>query len=391
MAIAAYYSQLFLRKRVLWTFCALLLLIASVWFATRQTSISYGGKSINDWFEMSSGKTKHLEIAKVTDTESGYEAFQAFREIGSEALPFLEAKTRSERSGIKKFYADAIRLIPSTIRKKLPRVYGDGYYETQRTDALRLILMIAKHGELSVEEKFGARWPSVSQTICKSLTDRSPEVRAVAAEFIWKTDTAQFFTPNLVRATDDLNREVQANSLLALNTLNKTASNAIPCFCAVAADKKRDSAIRGIALEGLGNMGRLATAAVPAISHLLDEDDPKLKEDAAVALAKIGSTPPTVKNALLKLSKSENPRARSAALFALWRLEPASVEFESQIIAQLQSNSFEDKLFTLDFLQSCGPEASVFATPVRGVFNDADSTIRNLATNTHDHISVMKP
>lgn len=391
MHIASHPNQPNWRERVPWMLSILLLIGVGIWFIPSRAIVTYRGKDVSAWFDMASGKTKYWELAKESDPRSGYEAFLAFRNIGVAAIPFLIDKAKSERPVFQRLYANSLKRLPPVVRRKLPKVFGDSYYAERRADAIRLLLIIATDGRSSVVERFGPYWSSVITTIKESLDDRSPVVRAAAADFIWRTDSAQFFLPDLIRMTNDSDRKAQGAALLALKSLGPAASNAIPRFCSIAASEDLDSAIRGLALESLGNMGRLAGHAAPAISKLVENDDTQVREDAAAALARIGVTPSNAKNNLLKLLGMDSPRAQTAALLALWNLDPQSVECQSGIHCQLRTNLFENKLFMLDFLQSCGSEASIFLPSVRMAFGDQEEIIRNAATNAIKSISGQKP
>jgi HEAT repeat protein len=87
-----------------------------------------------------------------------------------------------------------------------------------------------------------------------------------------------------------------------------------------------DPNVRGEAARGLGEIGPIASAAVPALADALKDPVDGVRERAAVALGQIGPAAKDAIPALVAALKDDNPEVQQAATEALERIGSADRE-----------------------------------------------------------------
>ena len=88
----------------------------------------------------------------------------------------------------------------------------------------------------------------------------------------------------------------------------------------------QDAALRLHAVQGLGERGSKAAAAVPALTEALKDGDAFVRRDAARALGQIGPAATPAIDALRIAAQDRNLQVRKAASEALQKIVPGTQE-----------------------------------------------------------------
>jgi HEAT repeat protein len=88
----------------------------------------------------------------------------------------------------------------------------------------------------------------------------------------------------------------------------------------------QDAAMRLHAVQGLGERGSKAAAAVPALVEALKDGDAFVRRDAARALGQIGPAATPAVDALRSAAQDRNLQVRRAAFEALHKIVPGTSE-----------------------------------------------------------------
>jgi HEAT repeat protein len=275
------------------------------------------------------------------------EVVSALGDMGTEALPALMEVLHSDL----KIWPDAgveiCRIDASMQDTVIEAIVGklnheDGYIRSRAIYALKRI------DELGVKEIDDSFLISV---FTKAFNDRHVRVRR-GAIYALKNINDESLIPIFIKALSDPDHTIRSNAIDALEEMEPAvAKAAVPAL--ENALKDTSAYIRERAAVLLGQMGREAGSAVPALSALLADSELAVVKSAADALRKIGDPsatpaliqawengprdalpavaqalgeiagPSAVPSLLRTLRESEYPDLRIAAALALYQIDPS--------------------------------------------------------------------
>ncbi len=236
----------------------------------------------------------------------------------------------------------------------------------------------------------------------RALADPDEEIRTAAAEGIGQISHgpgAAAAIPVLLAASHDPDRFVRKRATAALGELGTSDARIIPALAAAMHDRDRD--VRNTAGECLRSVGLPAFGALQA---LLREDDHELRDDAALALARIAD--PVYKDsenetdaqaqarvkapraALLAALHNPDERIRAGASYALGFLGPG---LTPELIKALGDLSSLVRVQAARALGVIGTEAKTALDALRARSSDPDPEVRRTAATAIDAILKTDP
>ena len=292
-----------------------------------------------------------------------------------------------------------------------PRIWATkalALYGPLARDAAPRLVAILKDSQLPFEERAvtlealgqigGAHpraIPAVVETLALSAASHSEDeqeevnsLRELAAECIGTIGKeAAIAVPVLMRSFDDPSESMRRKTVTALGRIGPAAQLAIHTLLeSMAFDESpavRDAA--EMALSGIGS------PAVPALSHLLEDQDAELRQRAARGLGqmKVLAVPATMP--LRKLLKDDSPEVRLAAAKALWQITeraeaslPVFVETLKSSDRQLRMQAF--RLLTIDL----GPKATPARAALAELLKHPEAYVRQAAEKALERIPIQK-
>ena len=126
--------------------------------------------------------------------------------------------------------------------------------------------------------------------------------------------------PGLVDALDDDDSSVRATAADLLGDIGSRADLTIPALARVLDDD--EMWVRRNAVEALGVFGPAAEPAVPRLGAALSEDpSDRVRHNAALAMARIGSSADDAMSALRRALDDENPYVKANSILALEQVD----------------------------------------------------------------------
>ncbi len=170
---------------------------------------------------------------------------------------------------------------------------------------------------LNAAYALGAIGKRAVPALMEALRDASESVRLNAAYGLGAVGAPA--VPMLIEALGDASEPVRRYAAYALAQMGQSAQDAVPALIVALGDASEP--VRRNAIEALGTMGQSAQDAVTAlIETLLGDTDGQVRFDTALALARIGQSAHDAVPALIKALKDENRYVRDNAVVALHRI-----------------------------------------------------------------------
>jgi HEAT repeat protein len=176
------------------------------------------------------------------------------------------------------------------------------------------------------------------------------------------------------------NPDLAPPASLALRDLGK---DAIPAFKDLL--KNKDSRVRRLTIQTLGEMRSGAFATIPSLVELLSGEDDEEREEIIHALRSIGDPSAKVLGRLRGIMNDSQLDLRIAAAFALSQLDPSDTEGVKlliSVISDIKDRSVRKR--TCRFLEQCGSRARSAIPALMELLKDesfhqiAFDTLRNL-------------
>jgi HEAT repeat protein len=200
-----------------------------------------------------------------------------------------------------------------------------------------------------------------TQALAKMLKDPEPRVRAAAANALAVLNPGPDITlPVMEEVLRDADEKVVAAALDAIAGLGAPA---VPKLVVALKYPRARARVAYI----LGQMGAAAAPAVDALAGLIDDKDPRTQEEALMALAKIG---PAAKGAVPALSKALQQRDAAGCygiVYALGSIGPAAVAAQPALLKVLGSDDDSIALigaWALVRIEAGNPECLAKCVPV---------------------------
>ncbi len=254
-----------------------------------------------------------VELLKDEDSMVRYAAVESLAEIGPEAASVCSALVellKDERSEVR---ADAIEALGNI-----------GPAAEEATTAI--VWLLNDQGEyvrpnaVTALAKIG---PATKVVPALTALLEDSDIRRETVEALGELGTeARTSFPMVVKLLDDDESSVRLATIRTLERIGPPQA-VVPLFIEALKDNEPD--VRYAAAESLGEMGRWASASLPAMSELLHDEDPSVCGCAARAIGKVGPAKSTVP-VLTKLLGDSDPSVRHAAIESLGDLGPAAVD-----------------------------------------------------------------
>ena len=281
---------------------------------------AYGGKSASQWLDLYRGSS-------LTERE---DAFDAFKALGDEAVPYLlSVSVRTRRPFLVRSYEKWWSKLPSPFRRILPRVSSEA---TEGQTALKLLR---------------ATRPS-ARTLMPRLDPwlSSPENERylLALDLLGAVgDGGSEAVPFLVEALKSTNQYHRIFAVQSLLNLGGEARAAVPALMA-ALD---DAATRYRAIRALRNIGPEARAAIPRLESLLDTVNRSQSLAVAAALHNIN---PEGNRLRLLIEAAGEPRLRAAAINELGELGPVAAPALETVLEALRTEQGVNRIGAPEWL-----------------------------------------
>lgn len=298
---------------------------------------TYEGRTLSDWLK---------DLSNTPAGEKYAPAARAFREMGTNAVPFLLMRLEADRPdkidvpSESQLVVNAFREIGSLASNAIPQLSELVLKES--SSAAAAAALVAIHAEAPVvallsrtngtmrrNAIIALASPSVGKEavppLIALLGDADDETRHLAASVLGQIGKEETLTiPALVRAVDDPHFWVRRNAVQALGNFESQATVVYPVLLRTLTDE--NAHVRGSAANSLGAMmnrfdpsGR--KKIVVALIQALNDKVEAVQSSAAWAL---GTPLPETKEAfphLLKLTKTSSKTVSNAAAAALKHID----------------------------------------------------------------------
>jgi HEAT repeat protein len=212
--------------------------------------------------------------------------------------------------------------------------------------------------------------------------DTSPKFRIEAADALSHLGD----TLTLVGLLHDDDPAVRTAAFAGLEQIG---TKAVPALCEVLRgdDSKAQALLRDLCniqgTRGIAVLSRLKPAtngAIPILTKLLRDEDPRVSFNAAVALGLMGPAAEDTIPILTKMLRDENPRLRFNAAMALGSMGLAAQDAIPALTELLRDKTSTVRGAAADALGSMGPAAKDAIPILSELLDDKDEVVREEAT-----------
>ena len=231
-----------------------------------------------------------------------FEAMTAVQAIGPEAVPRLTNELVRMPGGLQRLARAISDKIPERLKRVLRTIYNPSDEVVQKLMALQAIGMLGTNGTAAV--------PAVTAVL------RTSEVGLSSAAAAALSNLGTNALPGLIPALDDGDFNIRANACYALRELGKNAAPAVPRLATIVAEER--GAIVDVAFLTLSTIGE---AAVPALTNLISDPDPSIRERAVRALGYIRQDARPALQSVIRLGADPSENVRAAAIQAIGMID----------------------------------------------------------------------
>ncbi|QEH37032.1 putative lyase [Aquisphaera giovannonii] len=218
-----------------------------------------------------------------------------------------------------------------------------------------------------------------------------PKLRAVAARALGcLASGGDESVRDLIQALDDEDNLVRWYAVRALGQLGPEGRAAVGPLVAVLGGHKVDTPSRFVAdpryfaAWSLGQIGKDAGSALPALIRALSDPDPSIRNVAAMSIAAVAPGDPA---ALRELTRAMHDRYDSdlanSARAGLLAMRSQSVPV---FLADLDSADLNDRLAAVNCLGALGPTSKAALPRLKKLAEKADFDLKQMATNAIERI-----
>ena len=228
-----------------------------------------------------------------------------------------------------------------------------------------------------------------SDTFESSDAHQQRRLREAAADVLaMMGNSAGDAVPSLIQTTRDDHEPLRRKSVAALGAIGSPPDLIIPSLVERlvldSSDAVRDSA--GDALA------KLRLAAMPALSHLLSDEDAEVRWRAAASIGKIGREAKQSAGALFKLASDDDAVVRITAIEAAWYVAGDADVIAAFAIQKLTNPDRQIRIRAFRLLSKMGSAASRGLPQLDELLNDDRSYVRTAAAKAIEAIkSDAKP
>jgi HEAT repeat protein len=229
---------------------------------------------------------------------------------------------------------------------------------------------------------FGCSEPEYKGRPCSYWIEKSKsnsvEDRISAAQALGKIGLeAKESIPNLIRLIGDKDNKVQLAALESTGNLGSDAKEAIPSLTELLRDDTKNEVLVAT-IKTLGKMGVESKATVPELTVLFRNKDLKIRQTAAIALAKIGEPNEVIPELITQL-RSNDKNERQAAANALMGMGNKGIYALNEM---LDDKDWQVQNIVIETLGITGPEAKIAVPRLIGLLSSKNVQIRLRAAQT---------
>lgn len=239
---------------------------------------THQGKTVREWL-----RTLDRSPIETVDyfPKPNQPVVDAFRGLGTNAIPVLRAELAVQDSGFKLWLAGLLKK-QTFIKAELVTA------TTRRRSAISACVALGPEARELLPEitaAFEAAYDPVSESVCLvglgpaglraltngfSSTNANSRIRGASA-FRYVRYDAQAAIPGLLRCLEDkTDARIRSEAAMALGSISQQADVVVPALVKQLGEDS-DPSVRGFAAHALGMFGARAKAAVPALVKSLDD------------------------------------------------------------------------------------------------------------------------
>ncbi len=246
--------------------------------------------------------------------------------VPSVGFAFADEKIDAEHSKIvtrlKQNDPQAQELLDRTVlelREEYGFVEGSGEYSPRREGAVPTLIELLK----AFPE--GTDWSRLRNAFAASVPFSTPALVQVLREdnVTWRERAARAFAGDMTRGR------------------YRASFSAVAELAAATQDK--EATVRVFCIRALGQVGPRSKEAVPAIAAALQDEDAAVRREAGRALASIGPAARAATPALIDLLQHDDISARGSAVFALGRIGPDALAATGELIQLLKDEILREE------------------------------------------------
>jgi HEAT repeat protein len=286
------------RRNVVLLFGLLLAIVGLACFFLSHREPVYQGKRWSEWFK----SLDHLPpctAEKQIFSGQQFQAVEALRQIGAQAMPLIERELRAKDSAFKlKFMGWARQqstfkfdYSPASVRRDKAMAVC-AWLGTNAAPAVPHLIELLKNPDPTVRASAVCTLGSVGSEaaiphLIESAKDANILVRCFAIPALGKmTGQPDTMLPTLIEATRDTSAAVRLQAVAALERF--TGSSAAVVTPLLKALEDGDASIRPYAARALGKCPGQTNLIVPALLKAVRDSDAPLRLQATVALSQLG-------------------------------------------------------------------------------------------------------
>jgi len=303
----------------------------------------YQGQTLSYWFDQ-------------FNTTNRPQAALAIRQIGTNAVPFLLEKAKSEDGDTlyERVYRTIYYRAPTILQRRLPLPKPiENNYNYRVASALQLLGV-----------------PALPLLI-EAMGDKHPKVRLAAVRVTGLIGLeANAAVPTLAKLVGDPNAEVRVMAVCALSAMGPNKRLAIEALIGALNDSNRGPKpgmtlyVKESAARVLGEIGPEARAAVSPLTRLLGDTNSYTRVRAAIALWRINRDTNVIPVLYAELESASEAPAYGRILTALRQMGPSAMAAVPVIIKTIKDQRGKPNNHDIDLLKALEelyPEAATKA------------------------------
>ena len=249
----------------------------------------YRGRHVSEWA---------AELYPNFDPQGTNEAIQAFRVLGSNAVPDLRAQLKSGEPFYEKPFVRNARRIPVVIHRYLFEAIQPGQSFARRVGALRALSVI------------GVDAVAAAPDLIVALNDPASEIRGAAGQTLGRIGAAGIAA--LMRTATNENVHLRQTAVAALGEAGTNAAGAATVLLDRLLDKNEP-----VRISARYALGRIGPAGEHAVLESFLNHDPVLRVAAFQAFQAMNHPPPQAMKTLIEFTTNASPAVRQQAIEAL--------------------------------------------------------------------------
>ena len=239
---------------------------------------------------------------------------------------------------------------------------------------------------LDALSRIGTAHPRVVPALIRtlSLSTENDDLRGLAAEalaFIGPGGSAAI--PALMRAAHAKHELLRHKSVTALAAMGTLADVAVPMLADLLVFDE-SAAVRDQAAVALAQIG---STSVPLLTHLLVDEDADVRWRAAMSLGQIRPPAVSAEGPLKKALRDEVAVVRICAIESLWAINNNADQIMPTLLGELTNEDRQIRIRAYRLLISLGDNARPAIGPLKTLLSDKRPFVRQLARKALDNLT----